>query len=915
MRRLAKELKTPWTLKGNPTVDEYAALLAWANELLAELQSRGAEDMVDIQSLLWVAGEELGKEQAKEQSGQSAEVAQATIRCWKIAPGEGAWIWQTWQEQGYISVGWDALGDLSQVAAQDWPALRDEVISQHDDYTTTGADQAWRFATEIKPGDLLLVNDGKRRILGFGSVTGQYYYQPNERHGHRIPVEWLDTQPRDLPAPEGGWRRTLVPLSEDEFEAFRALPPAPLAPPFSAIFADRAEATEAFQLMADALGALGVKANDDPRFSVTVVDGRHIALNFGPWRILRWGPVTSERRVQLLLPEDAPETAQFQIGGPFVTKAQGRSFVLGVLAPAELSTDVRTRFLEAARCAGLEFGHHKASSYRLHHHSDVGAALFDAAQLNALLTKGAKPVEPAFDPQAEQLLVAFTANPTRVFYAEHNDELTRHVQEPVQDILMAVAERIAEPLKEALETEKRLFGVFPKNDYGRGGAWPFYWGAFYPKGGKRSEGCQLYVTLDETGFSYGFSIGNYAGDDRKRFARNAVDNSVALLAALSPTLNTPDFAFGDENVSIGGGLVEKPEGLDLTGWLTQADKVGPHAKVALTWEQLRDIERAQLVDDVTDALNRLFPLVLLGTLDDPLPAIRTYLEGEEVDEEEVELNEAFSLDDLAAETSLPKETLESWLRAIERKGQAILYGPPGTGKTYVAERLAKHLIAEGTGIFQLVQFHPAYAYEDFMQGMRPRAREGGGLDYPVIDGRFKQFCQEARGKGVSALIIDEVNRANLARVFGELMYLLEYRDKSIPLASGGQFSIPANVRIIGTMNTADRSIALVDHALRRRFAFLPLYPDYQMLRDFHAGRGTGFDPEPLIKILGELNRKINDRHYEVGTSFFLRTDLAEQLADVWRMEIEPYLEEYFFDQQGVVDSFRWDEVKKRLGEA
>jgi len=159
-----------------------------------------------------------------------------------------------------------------------------------------------------------------------------------------------------------------------------------------------------------------------------------------------------------------------------------------------------------------------------------------------------------------------------------------------------------------------------------------------------------------------------------------------------------------------------------------------------------------------------------------------------------------------------------------------------------------------------------------------------------------------------------VNRANLARVFGELMYLLEYRDKSIPLSSGGYFSIPANVRLIGTMNTADRSIALVDHALRRRFAFLPLYPDYKMLSDYHVKSRDGYDPTKLIEVLKDLNRKIGGHHYEVGTSFFMRPDIAEQLPDVWSMEIEPYLEEYFFDQQATVDDFRWDIVEKKLRE-
>ncbi len=113
------------------------------------------------------------------------------------------------------------------------------------------------------------------------------------------------------------------------------------------------------------------------------------------------------------------------------------------------------------------------------------------------------------------------------------------------------------------------------------------------------------------------------------------------------------------------------------------------------------------------------------------------------------------------------------MRAIERKGQVILYGPPGTGKTYLAEHLARHLIGGGDGFRELVQFHPAYSYEDFIQGIRPQARPEGGLDFRLVPGRFLEFCDAARDRtGRCVLIIDEINRADLARVFGELMYLL-----------------------------------------------------------------------------------------------------------------------------------------------
>ena len=271
----------------------------------------------------------------------------------------------------------------------------------------------------------------------------------------------------------------------------------------------------------------------------------------------------------------------------------------------------------------------------------------------------------------------------------------------------------------------------------------------------------------------------------------------------------------------------------------------------------------------------------------------------------------YTLAESAAETGWPETELSRWVRAIQRKGQAIFYGPSGTGKTFIAQKIARHFCGGTDGFWELVQFHPAYAYEAFVQGIRPVTDADGNLHYELVPGRFRQFCSRAAHTNAPCvLIIDEINRANLASVFGELMYLLEYRSAEIELAEGEFLRIPDNVYLIGTMNTTDRSIALVDHALRRRFAFIHLSPNEEILRHYH--QQTKFDPEPLIKIWQRLNRQIGDPHYMLGHTYFMQPNLAAELEDIWRMEIEPYLEEYFFDQPELVERFRWQQISRLL---
>ena len=190
------------------------------------------------------------------------------------------------------------------------------------------------------------------------------------------------------------------------------------------------------------------------------------------------------------------------------------------------------------------------------------------------------------------------------------------------------------------------------------------------------------------------------------------------------------------------------------------------------------------------------------------------------------------LQELAESTNLPGDFLENLSVLLEEKKQVIFQGPPGTGKTYIAQELAEFL-SGGQHRVKLVQFHPSYAYEDFVQGFRPSSQDGGS-GFVLRDGPLLQAAYEAESDPDAKhfLVIDEINRGNLAKVFGELYFLLEYRDKKIQLQySDKDFSLPGNLYIIGTMNTADRSIALVDMAFRRRFYFVDFHPDKPPIKD------------------------------------------------------------------------------------
>ena len=276
---------------------------------------------------------------------------------------------------------------------------------------------------------------------------------------------------------------------------------------------------------------------------------------------------------------------------------------------------------------------------------------------------------------------------------------------------------------------------------------------------------------------------------------------------------------------------------------------------------------------------------------------------------------------LATDLLWAPEQLQEIIDDLQEKHQVIFYGPPGTGKTYVARAIAQQCRLNGGG-FEIVQFHPSYSYEDFVEGFRPRLKDGQpGFD--LVSGPLLRIAEKARQLRESTfiLVIDELNRGNVAKVFGELYFLLEYRNEQVQLQYGAGrdgFSLPPNLWFICTMNTADRSIALMDAALRRRFYFAPFFPDEPpikgLLRRWLDKNGHDTWAAELVD---SANSKL-DRDVGIGPSYFMGGGQVldqRRVRRIWKRAVLPYIEEQFLGDSTKMAEFDLDHLIRRLAGA
>jgi 5-methylcytosine-specific restriction protein B len=288
--------------------------------------------------------------------------------------------------------------------------------------------------------------------------------------------------------------------------------------------------------------------------------------------------------------------------------------------------------------------------------------------------------------------------------------------------------------------------------------------------------------------------------------------------------------------------------------------------------------------------------------------------------------EPTTLEELASELYVDPAFLHTVVELLEEKRQLIFYGPPGTGKTYMARRLAQFLASGDSQRSEIVQFHPSYSYEDFVQGYRPRPGHHGNLIYELVDGPLLRLAGRVREAPDEphVLLIDEINRGNLPRIFGELLYLLEYRDDQMALMYSGDdslFALPSNLWVLGTMNTADRSIGLIDAALRRRFHFKALFPGRApldgLLEKWLADKAPAM--AAVATYVDHLNAMLRERfgdHLQVGHSYFMDEDLDERrLERIWDVDILPFLEDQLFGKEGELERFRLAAIKRQAEDA
>jgi MoxR-like ATPase len=551
-------------------------------------------------------------------------------------------------------------------------------------------------------------------------------------------------------------------------------------------------------------------------------------------------------------------------------------------------------------------------------------------------------VGPGYTDETVAFLLELPAHTEDGEWHEQNKKRYQSVlRDPSQNVVEELRAKHIQPLSPVVAGGKRHLSILKKNDYGKGGYHDHYWFAFYdPKAGSKTKSVQLFVRFlgGERVWRYGFAMGNYCDEYLERLLTTLLTHpqGVAEYVRTAPagTIVTLEFADGtsdltpDELANRLAGGTDSTLGADVSLINIMFIRELPLETLA---------ERAEgLVDEVGEYFRWNWPFFEASVNGEWTVDKKTVSKTADEESGDVDETAPQSIEALADLTALSEEFLSEFEEALWAKQQAVLEGPPGTSKTYIARQFARYFVRQRQGRpqgrFDVLYMHANWAYEDFFEGLKPVSKDGS-LSFESRLGFFLKWVEQLKdysAKALHVLVLDEINRCDTAAVLGELLQLLEYRGTTVRLLSGRDFVFPRNLFIIGTMNSADRSIGRMDLALSRRFFWLDLHPTIETLDRWLKRPGNnplGFKASALAQCNALLAEHGIPPEQQIGHAFFMLQRTAEdedaspdldkplnekRLRQVVRFSVLPYVRELLTMQFGQADNVLLQQIATTL---